>query len=87
MNDPALAEVVRETAGAERLVEMDPIMGGEDFSAYLRAAPGCFFFVGAGHEGAFPHHHPRFELDEDALPVAIATMTGAALRFLGQRAV
>jgi len=59
-----------------------PCMAGEDFSAYLRAAPGCFFFVGAGHDGAFPHHHPRFTIDEGALPVAIETMTRAALQFL-----
>jgi hypothetical protein len=42
----------------------------EDFSAYLRAAPACFFLVGAGSENAFPHHHPRFTIDDEAaLPV------------------
>ncbi len=47
-------------------------MGGEDFSAYLEKAPGAFFFVGAGGEGAFPHHHPRFTLDEAAFRPGIA---------------
>ena len=82
VNDPVIAALVRDAAGADRLVDFEPLMAGEDFSAYLRAAPGCFFFVGAGHDGAFPHHHPRFTIDERALPVAIETLTRAALRFL-----
>jgi len=86
VNDPGLAALVREAAGAERVVEFSPLMGGEDFSAYLRAAPGCFFFIGAGNEGAFPHHHPRFTIDERALPVGIETLTRAALRFLADGA-
>jgi amidohydrolase len=83
VNDPELAALVRDAAGAARLIEIEPLMAGEDFSAYLRAAPGCFFLVGAGSEGAFPHHHPRFTIDDEtALPVAIDTMTRAALAYL-----
>lgn len=81
VNDPALAALVREVAG-DRAVEQPPLTAGEDFSGYLRVAPGCFFFVGAGGEGAFPHHHPRFTIDEAALPVGIDTLTRTALRFL-----
>jgi metal-dependent amidase/aminoacylase/carboxypeptidase family protein len=51
--------------------------------AYQRVAPGCFFFVGAGEKGAFPHHHPRFTIDESALAVGIDTLTRTTLRFLG----
>ena len=82
VNDPDVAAVVREAAGDDRVVELDPLMAGDDFSAYLRGAPGCFFFVGAGGEGSFPHHHPRFTIDEAALPVLTETTTRAALRFL-----
>jgi amidohydrolase len=73
---------VREAAGAERVVSFDPLMAGDDFSAYLRSTPGCFFFIGAGSDHAFPHHHPRFTIDERALTVGIETLTQAALRFL-----
>jgi amidohydrolase len=62
-------------------------MAGEDFSAYLRVAPGCFFFVGAGDHDAFPHHHPRFTIDERALPVGIETLARTAVRFLADRPV
>jgi len=82
VNDPRLTALVREAAGAEWVVEIDPLMAFDDFSVYLRAAPGCFFFIGAGNARAFPHHHPRFTIDERALPVGIETLTRAALRFL-----
>ena len=82
VNDPDVAAIVRGAADPDRLVEFEPLMAGDDFSAYLRAAPGCFFFVGAGRQGAYPHHHPRFVIDEAALPVLIETMTGAAMGFL-----
>ena len=85
VNDPALALLVRDAAGYNRLIDVEPLMAGEDFSAYLRSAPGCFFLVGAGSEDAFPHHHPRFTIDDEtALPVAIDTMTHAALAYLRQ---
>ncbi len=71
VNDAAVAELVAAAAGTERLVELEPIMAGEDFSAYQQLVPGCFFFVGAGGPGSFPHHHPRFTIDEAAIPVAI----------------
>ena len=82
VNDPGIAALVRTAADAHLLVDLEPVMAGEDFSAYLRAAPGCFFFVGAGGDCAFPHHHPRFTIDEQALPVVIETMTRATLGFL-----
>jgi amidohydrolase len=84
INEPALAALVREAAGAERIIDMEPLMAGDDFSAYLRVAPGCFFFVGAGESSAFPHHHPQFKIDERALPIGIETLTETALRFLAQ---
>jgi amidohydrolase len=83
VNDPALAALVREVVGPEQLTHVDPIMGGDDFSAYLGAVPGVYFFVGAGGSGAFPHHHPRFTIDEAAFPVGIETMSRSALAFLG----
>lgn len=82
VNDPLLTALVREVAGT-RLVDRPPLMAGEDFSAYQQLAPACFFFVGAGRDGAFPHHHPRFMIDEDALSVGVETLTAFALRSLG----
>jgi amidohydrolase len=59
------------------LVEMNPIMGGEDFAYYLQEVPGCFFFIGAGNEekgATYPHHHPHFDIDEDALSIGVQAL-------------
>ena len=52
---------------------------------FLDAAPGCYFLVGAGNavKGiTAPHHSPRFEIDEDALPIGVEVMSRAALEYL-----
>lgn len=49
-------------------------MGGEDMAYYLQKVPGAFFFLGAAPdqpERVFPHHHPKFQLDERAVPLAM----------------
>lgn len=53
--------------------EVPPIMGGEDFSYYIIEKPGAYFFTGAKKEG-YPHHHPKFDFDEKALPIAAKTL-------------
>ena len=79
----ALVEAaVREELGDDAFFVPPPIMGGEDFSAYLQAAPGAFFIVGAGGEDHFPHHHPRFDWDERAMRNGIAVFTRLALDYL-----
>lgn len=59
--------------------------GGEDFSAVLARVPGNFFFLGArdeAHGYHYPHHHPRFDIDETCLPQGVAILCDAALRCL-----
>ena len=64
--------VIRESFGHERFELVPPGMGAEDFSHYLLHKPGAFVFVGMGGEkSAYPHHHPKFDIDEDALPNGI----------------
>ncbi len=65
-----IAQGIREELGEAALVEHPPVMGGEDFSAYGAVAPAAFFWVGSGSEElgtTWPHHHPRFDIDESAL--------------------
>ena len=59
-------------------------MGGDDFSAYLEHAPGCYAFVGAG--GEFPHHHPRFVIDERALAIGTRLHADVAVNALKEYA-
>lgn len=82
-----IEEMVREVFGEEALDLMKPNMGGEDFSAYMEKAPGCFFYVGAGNEEkgiTYPHHHARFTVDEDALEIGVKTFLHAVFKFLGK---
>jgi amidohydrolase len=90
INDPALTarltNVVVNTFGADTLIDMRPTMGGEDFSAYQQRAPGVFAFIGAGNVNVgidFPHHHPRFQIDERSLDIGLRYLTAAALDLLG----
>ena len=54
-----------DEAGLET-VEDETRFGGEDFAWYLRARPGCFWFLGAGTDDSADHHAPRFNPDPGA---------------------
>jgi amidohydrolase len=86
INDADAAALVESAARAELgddvIMAAEPIMGGEDFSAYLAKAPGAFFWVGAGSDDAYPHHHPRFVLDEASFRSGIAVFVRTALDYL-----
>lgn len=62
-------------------------LAGEDFSEFAARAPSAFCFLGAGKPGggeSFPHHHPRFDIDEAALPVGVEMHVRTALHFFEQ---
>ena len=76
INDPNesrfVENIVCQEFGQEVFELINPVMGGEDFSYYLQKKPGAFIFVGMGGEKSqYPHHHPKFDLDEDVFPDAI----------------
>jgi len=90
INHPDTA--ARVQAVAKRLFpqsDVDPAnyttMGSEDFAFVLEKVPGCFFFIGsANHEKGLDagHHHPKFDIDETALPSGAALMAATALDIL-----
>jgi amidohydrolase len=85
VNDEAATALVRDAIRPDERADLAPIMGGDDFSAYLAEAPGCYAFIGAGDEDAgatFPHHHPRFRIDERALATGVRLHVDVALRAL-----
>ncbi|MBS4171902.1 M20 family metallopeptidase [Bacillus sp. FJAT-49736] len=64
--------------------ETDPEMGGEDFAYYLQHVKGTFFFTGAKPDGVdtpYPHHHPKFDINEKAMLLAAKTLGSAALNY------
>ncbi len=89
VNDAHATEVVQAALATGlpevSLVEQPPEMGVEDFAVLASQVPGCYFCVGAGDrawEHAFPHHHPSFRIDEQALPIGVAALSHAALALL-----
>ncbi len=87
VNDEALAErflaLAAATFGAERVERVRaPSMGAEDFAYYCQARPGCFCWLGLaprdGGESA-PLHSPRFDFNDEAIPMGVATLCLAAL--------
>jgi amidohydrolase len=87
VNDEAATALVREAIAPDMRADLAPIMGGDDFSAYLAEAPGSYAFIGAGDDDAgatFPHHHPRFRIDERALAVGVRLHVDVALRALNE---
>jgi amidohydrolase len=89
VNNAAMAALVKEVAlavvGPERVMDSEPGMGAEDMSYFINAAPGAFYRLGVRNEAAgktYGHHHPRFDIDEDALSTGVAMHAAVALRFL-----
>jgi amidohydrolase len=77
-----LVAAANEVPEVTTIEESEPQMGGEDFSYYLKEVPGTFFFTGAKPLGAnpgYPHHHPKFDIDENAMLIAAKTLGTAAI--------
>jgi amidohydrolase len=89
VNDEHVAQVVRETAiemlGVEHVTADQLTMTAEDMSEFLSRVPGCFFFIGSANAAKglnAPHHNPRFDIDEDVLPLGVAVLAETAMRYL-----
>lgn len=76
VNDEALTDTAREVIadwfGQEAVLEIQPVMPGEDFSAFTEAAgcPGVFVEIGTRNEEkgtTRPHHNTTYLMDEDGL--------------------
>ncbi|MDQ0889799.1 amidohydrolase [Paenibacillus sp. V4I9] len=81
-------KVAANDLGPDKVLEIPPIMGGEDFSYYLQKVPGMFFFTGAGKanpKANYPLHHPRFDFDERAMLVAGKTLLSLACQYLNEQ--
>ncbi|MGE6630865.1 M20 family metallopeptidase [Bacillus sp. NPDC077027] len=79
-----IADIAKKTDGVEIVKEADTQMGGEDFAYYLQHVKGTFFYTGAKpekDEDAFPHHHPKFDINEKAMPIAAKVLANAVLSY------
>jgi hippurate hydrolase len=102
-NDPQLAARLSEQFGAmlgeEKVVELDPVMGGEDFSRYGRQdppIPSVIFWLGTIEQKAYdeykagkrrlPSLHSPFYAPDPApsIETGVKTMSNAALNLFKQ---
>jgi amidohydrolase len=93
INDPKMAGLAHVAAaavvGEQNVISTNAArtMAGEDMSSFLEKVPGCFFFVGCRNASKgfiHPHHSPKFDIDEDALPIGLEIMTGIVRQYLSQ---
>ncbi len=78
-------EMAGEMLGTNAVVELPPVMGGEDFAFYTQRVPGVFVVLGVKQDGDGPVygvHHPLFTANEKALPVGAALHASYAMRSL-----
>ncbi|WP_428644272.1 M20 aminoacylase family protein [Roseibium sp.] len=76
--------LARRFAGDDKVTDMArPIMGSEDFAYFLEDRPGCYFMLGtAKTDNDPPLHHPKYDFNDDILPIGTAFWVELAEDFL-----
>jgi metal-dependent amidase/aminoacylase/carboxypeptidase family protein len=80
-----VVNVAKEILGGDKILLMKPLMGSEDFSFYLQKIPGTFAFLGVENREKgiiYPQHHPKYNIDEDILPIGTTLHVAVALEYL-----
>jgi amidohydrolase len=91
VNDANATELMRQSAisvlGTENVRADFRTMGSEDMAYFLQELPGAFLVLGSANAERgldYPHHNPRFDFDEAALPLGVAILTDVTTRFLNR---
>ena len=88
INDDMVSNVIEQVGkdllGQDKVHEMHKSLGAEDFGEFLKHAPGAMYMLGTQIEGGevYQLHHPKFDLDERALPIGTALLVETAMRFM-----
>ncbi|MGY6633138.1 MAG: amidohydrolase [Alkalilacustris sp.] len=79
----ALAHTAVARLGLEgSLAQFPTLMASENFAEYLERYPGLFAFIGVRNPeigAVYPHHNPKFRIDEDSLVLGAALHAQYAL--------
>lgn len=88
INNPQRAAHVQSVLGAvigkDNIIPSPGTLGSEDFSYFMERVPGAFFFIGAMNPekgNNWPQHHPRYDLDDEALMIMAETHALLALTY------
>lgn len=79
-------DLAKSFAGAEKVLDMArPTMGSEDFGYMLAKRPGSYFFLGTQRTPNDPPlHHPRYDFNDDILPIGTSFWVELAERYLAR---
>jgi len=83
-----VVKVAKEILGEDKICLLRPLMGSEDFSFYLQKVPGALVFLGDENKDKgiiYPHHHPKYNIDEDILPIGTALHVSVAWEYLKEK--
>ncbi len=88
-NDHKMVGLVRECAeevlGSKENIVDYTNLAGEDFGEFSMKVPSTFYFIGTGNKAKgtdYPHHHPRFNIDEDTMLTGVEMHVRSALKYL-----
>jgi amidohydrolase len=88
-NDPETATLVREAAtaivGEDKVLDIEPVMAGDDVAYLFDRVPGCYIFLGSAHDDGrppSPNHSPGWTFDERALEIGTSVLVEAVERFM-----
>ncbi len=91
INDPEFTEfafgVAHELFGDDAYYAPEGVMGAEDMSYYLEKVPGAYVFLTNPNEvdgEIYPHHHPKFDVDEEYFQRGALMLSEVALRYLSK---
>jgi amidohydrolase len=88
INHPGMTALAKRTAeqvvaDASAVVSYS-CTAGEDFSDFAAQVPSVLYFLGTGNrkkQTDYPHHNPRFNIDEEVLPLGVEMHVRGALNF------
>ena len=89
LNDGKMVAYIREASIATFGVDDNFVeyrcMAGEDFSEFSQRVPSVFYFLGVGNHKKhteYPHHHEKFDIDEDILKYGVEMHVRSAIDYL-----
>ncbi len=91
MNDHEVVHFIKQVAEdlftRERVKELPPSTGAEDFAFFAQQRPSAIIRIGCSNEAkgiTHPLHSAHFDIDEEALMIGTELFTTAVVRFLDQ---
>lgn len=85
-NDANMVDLIKKAGsaivGEQNIIDIDPTMGGEDFTYFARKVPGAMFSLGINKGNQSPVHRPTFDVPSEAIGIGTSVLTKAVLMYL-----